>query len=351
MSTIRARTAPPASAAGRAAAPGEPRAPEVIVVTLDDDLENALRAASPVPMRVATSPAALADLLMSGRAGALVLDIGALDAAALTVARHLAEQFPEVPLVAVGYREDEARLAGLISRGLVYRFLHRPVSAARARNFIDAALRRAGEFDSGARPSPSRTPAAASDRTPAHHRSLLALVVAGAAVALALGIWLAARAPAAAPAAATSAVRPAAPRAAERAPVATEAAASSAAPLVAASLPRAPVARVAAATAGTRPVAEPLPATDPTPAPAATAATAPEAVASADAPVAGDPPTTTATAAPPLPEAPQSAEAPDTANAAQASVAAPPGPAEAPASREPAGADAAPTADRPPTGG
>src|SRR5512136_640403 len=99
MSSIRAhhaaRPAPPQS--GAASAVG--RAAEVIVVTHDPELERALREASPTtPLMIATTPAALADLLMTGLAGALVLDVGALDAAALTVARHLAEQFPDVPL-------------------------------------------------------------------------------------------------------------------------------------------------------------------------------------------------------------------------------------------------------------
>jgi DNA-binding NarL/FixJ family response regulator len=195
MSTVRARPAArPAAPGARAAAAG--RAPEVIVVTHDPTLERSLREASPAtPMRVATTPAALADLLMTGRAGALVLDVGALDAAAITVARHLAEQFPDVPLVAVGSREDEARLAGLISAGLVYRFLHRPVSTARARTFIDAALRRAGEIGSGARPSVARAPVTAAPAS----RHLLALAAAGAAATAGLALWLALRPPAAMP--------------------------------------------------------------------------------------------------------------------------------------------------------
>ncbi|MBS0395492.1 MAG: hypothetical protein JSR54_12755, partial [Proteobacteria bacterium] len=103
----------PAVAASR---PPRPTPAEVIVVTPDASLEEALRAAAPAtPLRAVATPAALADLLMTGRSGALVLDAHALGPAALTVARHLGEQFPDLPLVAVGDRDDEARLAALIS--------------------------------------------------------------------------------------------------------------------------------------------------------------------------------------------------------------------------------------------
>ena len=191
MSTIRARLTAPRPDAKTTAAAARPRA-EVVVVTLDPELESALRQASPAaPVMVATSPAALADLLMTGRAGTLVLDVAALDAAALTVARHLAEQFPDVPLVAVGSREDEARLAGLISSGLVYRFLHRPVSVARARTFVEAALRRHG----GSRaPLRSQAPPPAPRRRIALSRSA-ALAAAAGALVVGLTLALALRAP------------------------------------------------------------------------------------------------------------------------------------------------------------
>ncbi len=189
MSSIRDRLTAPGPVAKTIAAPARARA-EIIVVTHDPELERALREASPTaPVMLATTPAALADLLMTGRAGTLVLDVAALDAAALTVARHLAEQFPDVPLVAVGSREDEARLAGLISSGLVYRFLHRPVSVARARTFVEAALRRHGgsRAAAAARATPAAPPRRAARST--------ALAVAAACATLGVGFVLALRTP------------------------------------------------------------------------------------------------------------------------------------------------------------
>ena len=361
MSTVRARHAPAAPAAGGLAAPIAGLTPEVFVVTLDDELESALRAACPAPIRVATTPAALADLLMNGRAGALVLDVTALDAAALTVARHLAEQFPEMPLVAVGDREDEARLAGLISRGLVYRFLHRPVSAARARTFIEAALRRSGEFDSGARLSPARAPAPAP--TPAHHRSLLALVATGAAVALGLGLWLALRPPAAPPAAPLAAAAPAAADPVDRAPlpVAAAGAGTDARGDVAARASTTPAAAWSPAKLERLPPASPAapePGTRAAPAQAeATAAIVPPTSESAAAVnpepgepgVVGDAPVATAATPPAAPESPaaqRSADPPRTGTAPPAS----PDPAPVPAPKDPTSADGPPTVDRPSTG-
>jgi DNA-binding NarL/FixJ family response regulator len=196
MSSFRVRHAARPSVAAARAAPAR-RAAGVVVVTHDPALENTLRAALPAtPILIATTPATLADLLMSGGAGALVLDAGALDAAAIVVARRLAEQFPDVPLVAVGSREDEARLAGLISAGFVYRFLHRPLSAARARTLIDAALRRGEEIGPGARPTPARAPRPATPH-PANRRALV-LVVAVLATVVGVAAWLLRR-PAAAP--------------------------------------------------------------------------------------------------------------------------------------------------------
>ena len=50
-------------------------------------------------------------------------------------------QFPDVVVVVAGQREDEPVLAGLISDGLVYRFMHKPLSPRRAGMFLQAAAR------------------------------------------------------------------------------------------------------------------------------------------------------------------------------------------------------------------
>ncbi len=51
-------------------------------------------------------------------------------------------QFPDLVLVAAGHRDDETSLAALISSGLVYRFIHKPMSPARAKLFAAAAIKK-----------------------------------------------------------------------------------------------------------------------------------------------------------------------------------------------------------------
>jgi protein TonB len=81
------------------------------------------------------------DLLMSGRCGVLLVDMAAVSAEAPTLVEQIVEQFPDVVVVVAGRREDEATLAKLISDGLVYRFMHKPLSEKRAGMFLNAAVR------------------------------------------------------------------------------------------------------------------------------------------------------------------------------------------------------------------
>lgn len=146
MTTSRTSTATHAATA----APGpfaRLAAAQVACVTAEALLADSLRAAAPaISIATAATPFELADLLLSGACGVLMMDLAELGTSATTVIHHLANQFPDIPIIAIGSRHDEAEVAGLISAGEVYRFLHRPVSAARARTFIEAALRRHEEL-------------------------------------------------------------------------------------------------------------------------------------------------------------------------------------------------------------
>lgn len=146
MTISRSSTAPDAATA--ASGPFASLATtQVACVTADATLVDALRAAAPsIETATATTPFELADLLLSGACGVLVMDLAELGNSATTVIHHLAHQFPDVPIIGIGTRHEEAEVAGLISTGEVYRFLHRPLSAARARTFVEAALRRHEEL-------------------------------------------------------------------------------------------------------------------------------------------------------------------------------------------------------------
>ena len=141
--TISRPTTASRAAQARAAPFASLTATQVACVTANSGLVADLRAASPgVAIESAANPYELADLLLAGSCGTLVMDLSELNTSATTVIRHLAGQFPDVPIIAVGTRHQEAEVAGLISSGEIYRFLHQPVSAGRAKTFLEAALRR-----------------------------------------------------------------------------------------------------------------------------------------------------------------------------------------------------------------
>ena len=58
------------------------------------------------------------------------------------LAERLRATWPDLVLVVVGTAEEQSKVAAQITSGVVYRFLHRPVSAPRVRLFVEAALRR-----------------------------------------------------------------------------------------------------------------------------------------------------------------------------------------------------------------
>jgi TonB family protein len=82
------------------------------------------------------------DLLVAGRVGILVLDVPTLETEAARFVGQIKQQFPDLVVVAAGSRQDETALAGLISAGIVYRFIHKPMSPGRARLFTDAAVKK-----------------------------------------------------------------------------------------------------------------------------------------------------------------------------------------------------------------
>jgi TonB family protein len=123
---------------------------DVVVLTADPGVLATLREASGPEHAIwhASSADNAVDLLVSGRCCILVADLGTLrgDAAALLDRLHV--QFPELILMATGRREEEHTVAMLVSDGRIYRYLHKPVSPARASLFLAAATRRYNELRS-----------------------------------------------------------------------------------------------------------------------------------------------------------------------------------------------------------
>ena len=89
-----------------------------------------------------TSEAELTPHLNSRRVSVALLDSMFIEGDLATMAERMRETWPDLVLVVVGTAEEQSKVAGQITSGVVYRFLHRPVSAPRVRLFVDAALRR-----------------------------------------------------------------------------------------------------------------------------------------------------------------------------------------------------------------
>jgi TonB family protein len=117
---------------------------ELVVLTSDDAFLQTLREAVGGARRLWHVPSAdkVSDLLVAGEVGIVVLDVQILNDSARVFVEQIKRQFPDLVLVAAGHRDDETSLAGLISAGLVYRFIHKPMSPARAKLFAEAAIKK-----------------------------------------------------------------------------------------------------------------------------------------------------------------------------------------------------------------
>jgi TonB family protein len=117
---------------------------ELVILTTDEMFLQTLREAVGNTRRLwhVGSPDKVSDLLVAGEVGILVLDAQSLQSAAGGFLSQIKRQFPDLVLIVAGSRDDEAALASLISTGLIYRFIHKPMSPGRARLFADAAVRK-----------------------------------------------------------------------------------------------------------------------------------------------------------------------------------------------------------------
>jgi TonB family protein len=117
---------------------------ELVVLTADDAFLQTLREAVGGARRLWHVPSGdkVSDLLVAGEVGIVVLDVHALHEQASVFIGQIKRQFPDLVIVVAGNRDDETSLAGLISAGIVYRFIHKPMSPARAKLFAEAAIRK-----------------------------------------------------------------------------------------------------------------------------------------------------------------------------------------------------------------
>ena len=120
---------------------------ELVVLTCDEIFLQTLREAVGSARRLwhVASGDKVSDLLVAGEVGILVLDVHALSEAPGIFIGQIKRQFPDLVVVVAGNREVETSLAGLISAGIVYRFIHKPMSPGRAKLFADAAVKKYDE--------------------------------------------------------------------------------------------------------------------------------------------------------------------------------------------------------------
>jgi TonB family protein len=139
---------------------------ELLVLTTDQVFLQTLRDAVGGTRRLwhVLSADKVSDLLVAGEVGIVVLDVQALHEAASVFVEQIKRQFPDLVVVAAGHRDDETSLAGLISAGLVYRFIHKPMSPARAKLFAEAAIRKHEDHRRRAAEAPRRNRASSSSR-------------------------------------------------------------------------------------------------------------------------------------------------------------------------------------------
>jgi TonB family protein len=159
---------------------------ELVVLTGDEVFLQTLHAAVGGARRLWHVPSAdkVSDLLLAGEVGILVLDVQALNETPSVFVGQIKRQFPDLVVVVAGNRDAEISLAGLISAGTVYRFIHKPMSPGRAKLFADAAVKKYDEQRRRAAAAP------AIKRSPRSNPGLLIGGTIGALGVIAATAWL-----------------------------------------------------------------------------------------------------------------------------------------------------------------
>jgi len=137
------KPSPPQAAPAAAPAP-RPTSANVIVLSADPALIDLLRDSLAGTHRVwrADDLAHAADLMVAAGNAVFLVDASLADHDTRDLVNQVHKQFPDLAIIVAGRRDDEAVLAPLVSSGVIFRFLHKPASAERIRNFVDATQRR-----------------------------------------------------------------------------------------------------------------------------------------------------------------------------------------------------------------
>jgi TonB family protein len=158
---------------------------DVVVLSSDPSVLATLREAAGPEHAIWNAPSAdnAVDLLVGGRCSILIADLSALRGDSANLLDQLHSQFPELILMATGRRDEEHSVATLVSDGRIYRFLHKPVSPARASLFLQAATRRYNELQHTAQVGVTASQATATRSKLPLIAGIVALLIAAAGVA------------------------------------------------------------------------------------------------------------------------------------------------------------------------
>ncbi|GAC1309442.1 MAG: hypothetical protein NVSMB10_16500 [Steroidobacteraceae bacterium] len=117
---------------------------DLLVVSSDDAFVQAMRKAVNDAPRLwaAASADQVSDVLLTAEVGVLILDVHALQEQAARFVVQIHRQFPDLVVLVAGTHTADPDIAKLVSSGVVYRFIHKPVSPARATLFIDGAVKK-----------------------------------------------------------------------------------------------------------------------------------------------------------------------------------------------------------------
>jgi DNA-binding NtrC family response regulator len=121
---------------------------DIVLLSTDAALRAALQGAvgREITLWCVSSAQNAVGTLIAGRCAVFIADLRHVSREHGTLFEKLKEQFPDLVLLAAGTRQEERLAHSLLSSGLVYRFLHTPVSQARAASFVAGALRRHEEL-------------------------------------------------------------------------------------------------------------------------------------------------------------------------------------------------------------
>lgn len=126
------------------------RAPvDLIVLSTDHTLLALMQSVASGDLLVSAVASAegVVESLVAGRCGILLVDLLCLRGDVAGLLSRLNAQFPGLVLMAAGRREDQGAVAQLIAAGVIYRYVHKPLSPGRAQQFLQAALRRHRELN------------------------------------------------------------------------------------------------------------------------------------------------------------------------------------------------------------